>query len=166
MFKSIITAIALSAAAAPAFANDQFAKSIGVEPGVYSLSTMIQIDQAQKENDRATLAHLLKRKIDAQVSRSTTFDGQLAASAGASGSSLSANELVQLNEALEDVHSNPERVDFIRNGGSDGAVHNDRGVVTGAKVQLAAPLGVDPAAYTTAELSTLAAKKFNSDNNK
>ena len=48
--KTIILSAALAlTAAAPSFANDQLARSLGVEPGVYTLSQLIEIKDAAEQ---------------------------------------------------------------------------------------------------------------------
>lgn len=52
------TAIALSLVA-PAVASDQLARSLGVEPGVFSTAQLVQLRAAQENDDRALVAYIL-----------------------------------------------------------------------------------------------------------
>jgi len=55
MKKILLAAVALSAAA-PAFASDQLARSLGVEPGQYTLSQLVALkDAATRSGNEATV---------------------------------------------------------------------------------------------------------------
>jgi predicted nucleic acid-binding protein len=72
MFKKIaITAIAL-AVSAPAFAmtDDQLARSVGVEPGVYTTAQLGELSSATEANDYNRLINFFDIQKDAGVSRS------------------------------------------------------------------------------------------------
>lgn len=63
--------IALSSTAFAASASNQLALSLGVEPGVYSTSELIQLRDAREDND-LTKARFIERRAVA-VSRGTSF---------------------------------------------------------------------------------------------
>jgi len=52
------SALALSLAA-PAFASDQLALSLGVEPGAYTTAELVQLRRAQEDNDPSTIDFIL-----------------------------------------------------------------------------------------------------------
>ncbi|WP_375550440.1 hypothetical protein [Rhodophyticola porphyridii] len=63
---ALTTALALSLAA-PAFANDQLAASLGVDAGDYSVAELIQLRSALENDDHSHVAFLLNGG-DEQVS--------------------------------------------------------------------------------------------------
>jgi hypothetical protein len=54
----LTTAVALSLAA-PAFASDQLALSLGVEPGVYTTAELADLSRAYEENDQTRINFIL-----------------------------------------------------------------------------------------------------------
>ena len=71
MFKKIaITAVAL-AVSAPAFAmtDDQLARSVGVEPGVYTAAQLGELSSATETNDYNRLINFFDSQREAGVSR-------------------------------------------------------------------------------------------------
>jgi hypothetical protein len=123
------TAVALSLAA-PAFANDQLAASLGVEPGVYTTAELVQLKNAAEftSNDaRVFLGDSLNFTADAAAT-------QLAASIGVEPGRYSVAELAILKNASTEE-------------GNDARVHFDDGLAftsNAGAVQLALALGVSP----------------------
>jgi hypothetical protein len=122
------TALALSLSA-PAFASEQLAASLGVNPDNFTTAELIQLRSAQEENDQAT--------VDFILSGADSGSADVAA--------------IQLAFALED--DDRATVNFLRNGGSEVVSTQSFGSAGGE--QLAASLGVDAGDYTVAELIQL-----------
>ncbi len=159
MLKSILTPalIALSLAGAAHAAqpsNDaQLAASAGVAVGQYSVSELQLIIEARKENDASALSYYLSGVNRADRGNGDS-SGQLAKLAGVQSGSLTAAELTNLNEARNE--NDADQVAFILSGkGREAPAAAD--VVTPGKAQLAAALGLDPAAYTLSQLAALTA---------
>ena len=66
----IASALAALALAAPALADEQLARSLGVEPGAYTLAELSLLRQARQEND-APLARRIEAGASADASRSS-----------------------------------------------------------------------------------------------
>ena len=161
--KSILalTLVALTAPiAGTAFAGqgaDQLAKLVGVPAGAYTVAQMIQLQDAQREGDKAAEAFILGQGNDG-ISRSTmSVDGvgssgaeQLARLVGVTPGAYSTSEMIRLQEAINE--NDRAAIAFILGGSDGGNTGSDIGIVTPGKAQLAASLGLDPAAHTTAEL--------------
>lgn len=164
MLKKSILALTVVALTAPlagtAFAGqgaDQLAAQLGVPADTYTVAQMIQLQEARRDGDKSAEAFVLGQGKDG-VSRSTmsgdisTSKGaeQLARTAGVTPGAYSVNELIRLQNAIRE--SDSQAIAFILGGSNGGNTGNDIGIVTPAKVQLAASLGLDPAAHTTADL--------------
>jgi hypothetical protein len=159
MLKSILTPalIALSFAGAANAAqpsNDaQLAASAGVAVGQYSASELQLIIEARKDNDASALSYYLSGVNRADHGAGDT-SGQMAKLAGVQSGSLTAADLTNLNEARKDNDLN--QAAFILSGvGHNAPAAAD--VVTPGKAQLAAALGLDPAAHTLSQLAALTA---------
>jgi hypothetical protein len=164
MFKKSILALTVVALTAP-FAGvamagqgaDQLSKQVGVPAGAYTVAQMIQLQYARRDGDKAAEAFILSQSGDA-VSRSdksgvgsaSAGAEQLARQVGVTPGAYSVNEMIRLQDAIRENDS--KTVAFILGGSNGGNTRNDIGIVTPAKVQLAASLGLDPAAHTTADL--------------
>ena len=164
MFKKSILALSLVALTAP-FAGvamagqgaDQLAAQLGVPAGAYSVAQMIQLQDARRDGDKAAEAFILSQGNDG-VSRSdksgdaATSKGaeQLARLVGVTPGAYSVNEMIRLQDAINE--GDRQAIAFILGGSNGGNTGNDIGIVTPAKAQLAASLGLDPAAHTTADL--------------
>ncbi len=58
--KTIVLTTALVAAlSAPAFASDQLAQSLGVQPGQYTTAELIRLEQAQQQGNEQQVAFIL-----------------------------------------------------------------------------------------------------------
>lgn len=164
MFTKSVMAVTLAgfvaALSAPAFANpgtDQLAKQLGVAPGAYTLTQLADLQNAYNDNDSTRVAYILKSGNGVSSRASTALTGapnagetQMALSLGVTPGSLSATDLVKLSNAIADHDTNS--IAYILGGSHGGNANSDIGVVTPAKVQIAARLNVDPAAYTTLHL--------------
>lgn len=83
----------------------QLAALAGVEPGVYSVSQLVRLSQAQTDNDYGTI-----RLIESQANGETfstqsgvsAGDAQLAALVGVTPGSLTTAQMIRLDNALSD----------------------------------------------------------------
>lgn len=154
------SALVLAALSGAAFASGpqgainpgdvQLARSAGVEPGQFTRAELIQIIEARRANDPERLNFYLSgsNRGSADITSSPGLD-QLARIAGVEPGRFTAAELQQLINARAD--GDTEVVRFILSGENRKAA-NPANVVTPGQAQLAASLGVDPSAYTLAEL--------------
>jgi hypothetical protein len=159
MKRAILTSVLALAIAAPAFANDQLARNLGLEPGVYTtaeLATIKGVREAATGTDAATAASLeglFGNGVVSTQSVAGSANAQLAANLGVSGDYTTADLAV-----IKGIREGASTVDaatadaFVNAGGvvSTQSVEN-----SAAKSQLAAFFGVDPADYTLAELAAL-----------
>lgn len=169
MFKTSILALSLVALTAPfagvAMAGEtagavQLARITGVPVGEYTVAQMIQLQDARRDGDKAAEAFILSQGKSA-VSRSDKSDAapvtagaaQLARLVGVTPGAFSMSDLVRLQTAISE--GDRQTIAFILGGSTSRDTVNDIGVVTPGKAQLAASLGLDPAAHTTAELAAL-----------
>lgn len=156
--KASITALTL-AIAAPAFAGNytageaQLAYSVGVEPGVYTVAELTQIERAQWENDLVLEQNLLNRvTLGGNVStRNAPSDGakQLAAIEGVSANQFSVSQIIRLSDADFD-----NDLILAQEISRENSAIAPVGISAG-RAQLAATLGVNAADYTLAELVQL-----------
>lgn len=91
---ALITALALTVAA-PAFASDQLAASLGVNSGDYTVAELIQLRSAIENDDRAYVDFLL------------------------SGGSNGAGDVTAIQLSALEADDNHIRAEFTRNGGSE-----------------------------------------------
>ncbi len=157
MRTTILSSIVALAIAAPAFASpgaDQLARSLGVEPGAYSLAELVRLNDAIETGsiEGAEAARFILNGSADVVSSSNP--------AGA----ITANE-AQLIER-EQIRNATLSSDQILAGLRNDATVSDRGVVTPTKALIAQSLDVDAAAFTTAELVALEAARTFEDNAK
>ena len=161
--KAIILSTALAfAVAAPAFANDQLARSVGVEPGVFSTSELARIAgllETGDSTDRRTAEEIIRTAADGAVSsRSAVSTGsaQLAGSLGLDAGAFTTAELARIAGLLE----TGDRTDRLAAEDLAQSLAGDRisskGGVSVGKAQLAANLGLDAEGFTTAELARVA----------
>ncbi len=97
MKRIALTAALITAIAAPAFASDNLARSLGVGPGTYSTAELIQLQRAIEDNDQVYVRFLMN------------------GGAGPVDPSIAAD--AQLRHAIEDNDRVYEA--FLRNGGSE-----------------------------------------------
>ena len=171
MFKSIITpaliavTLAGGAYAAPATGVNagtaQLALYAGVSADKYTADELIQIVNAKRNNDISTLNFYLSGENRAAPSPSLNAgDIQLARIVGVVPGEYSATEWNRIIDARR--NNNPNEVAFILSH-ENRVQQADASVVTPGEAQLAAELGVDPAAYTLSQLSTMYAAKISTD---
>jgi hypothetical protein len=159
MNRILITSALALAIAAPAFANDQLARNLGLEPGVYTtaeLATIKGVREAATGTDAATaasLADLFGNGVVSTQSVAGSANAQLAANLGLSGDYTTADLAVikGIREGASTVDA--ATADALVNAG--GVVSTQSVENSAAKAQLAAFFGVDPADYTLAELAAL-----------
>lgn len=167
MFKKSILTLSFVALTAP-FAGmavagpgaDQLAALLRVPAGAYTVSQMIQLQDARREGDKAAEAFILSQG-KGTVTRSDKSDGaaisagaeQFARSLGVAPGVYSLNELIDLQDAVKE--NDRQAIAFILGGREGADTTGDIGVVTPGKAQLAAALGLDPAEHTTAELVSM-----------
>ena len=159
MLKSILTPalIALTlAGAGTAFAatpssDAQLAALAGVAAGQYSSAELQSIIDARRDNDTSALNFYLSG-----TNRTSTATGdaagQLANLAGVAPGTYSASELALIIEARKD--NDTDTAAYILSGKNRG-VAADAAAVTPGEAQIAAALGLDPAAYTLSDLTRL-----------
>jgi hypothetical protein len=153
---ALTTAFALATVvAAPAFANDQLARSLGLEPGVYTSAELATIKGAMENSsagDAHFIASLINRDAGGVVStQSVGTSSQLARSVGIGGD-YTLSEVATIKGALE--NSSAGDAHFI-----DSLINRDNGGVVstqsvGGSSQLARSLGLD-GTYTAAQLATI-----------
>ncbi|QBY01859.1 hypothetical protein E2K80_14930 [Rhodophyticola sp. CCM32] len=86
--------------ALPAVADDaQLAASVGVEPGVYTTSELIQLSNALADDDAITVNHILRdgrETVSTQNSVTNQGDQQLAAFLGVNAADYTTAELTAM----------------------------------------------------------------------
>ncbi|SIN86377.1 hypothetical protein [Vannielia litorea] len=159
--KTSILALAAFAITAPAFADTaSLARSVGVEPGVYSVDQLIQL-KGLDDGDNAARQFILDNPEGngADVSSKSVIGSgtdKLAASVGVEPGVYSTAQLIEL-KSLDDG-DNAARQFILDNpaaGGGDVASRSDIGT-SGGNDTLAASVGVEPGLYSTAQLIELA----------
>lgn len=158
----MMTAAALALTTGLASANpgvDQLAAAAGVSPNGFTQAQLIQLLDAQRDNDTQRVQFILSQADQSSVAISNmgaagvSSDAQLAAKAGVEPGRFTVNELERLVRA--DRENDTQTRNFILSGQNRVEA---TGVVTPGKQQLAATLGVDAADYTLSELSALYAE--------
>ncbi len=159
MWKSILLSIGMtSVLAQPGAANDQLARPLGVEPGVYSTSDLIRLKAAYDGDDAARVAAILRQgsptgRVSTRNVGQSAGHRQLAAALGVRPEDFSTAQLVQLRGAIEAEQRHQAM--HIRAGGGNLTVANlsttDVSNSPGHR-QMAASLNVDPAAHSTPAL--------------
>ena len=168
-FALITTAAALSLSiAAPGFAAEtigvspgqtQLARELGVKPGEFSASELARLLDAER-NDETVTVNLITTyggqngKALPENDRTAAGHVQLARKLGVDPQAFSGVELAQLDVAVRE--GDEDRIHFIKTYGGDNAHKLQKPTRTSAgHIQLARELGVDPAAFSTSELSRL-----------
>ncbi|MDV7144552.1 hypothetical protein R3X27_17885 [Tropicimonas sp. TH_r6] len=154
----LTTALALTLAG-PALASDQLARSLGVEPGVYSTSELIALRSALENDEQATARAILSGDV---TKGAVGSPAQFAASVDVDDSYSLADVA-----ALRSAESDDEQAaaNFIRESGgvTKGVTTSTKSGVSAGQAQLAASLGVNPTEYSLSELVKL--KSIQSSNN-
>lgn len=157
----MISAAAVALSAGVAFANPgiaQLAAEAGVSPNGYTQNQLIQLLDAQRDNDTARVQFIMSQAGQSAVTRSdmgagaVSNDAQLAAAAGVEPGVYTINELQRLIDAKDD--NDDQEINFILSG-QNRANAAPSNVVSPGQVQLAATLGVDPSEFTLAELTQM-----------
>ena len=157
-----LTTALVVAASAPALANDQLARSLGVEPGVLTTAQLAQVKASiDNADDNRTAKALIERFASGDVSTMSTGvsagHAQLAAQFGVDPAQFSVAELASLPALVDNDSDNravEARIEQIRNGGIVSTMSTG---ISAGQAQLAANLGVDAADYSLAELVNLKA---------
>lgn len=157
---ALATALTLSLAA-PAFANQQLANSLGVDANDYSVSQLIALRDAVEDNNW-TRVDFIKQSagddtasVSSKSSTSTSGTAQLAASLGVEPGTLSLSQLINLRDAEENedhFRANAIRQQAYESGMSVSSKGSSR---SAGVAQLESALNVDPGVYSLAELIEL-----------
>ncbi|WP_151718199.1 hypothetical protein [Gemmobacter serpentinus] len=156
--KTVIAALALVTVAGAASAQSinpgtaQLAAQLGVEPGRYSLTELVQLQEAKRENDVQAIAQILGSGTSASTKNEAGFSGagkaQIEAQLRVEAGRFTSAELSQLTQARRDGDREAEA--YILSGARNAAT--DPASVNAGKAQIAAQLHLDPSQYTLAEL--------------
>ncbi len=153
--KLALTTALVLAAAAPAFASNQLALSLGVEPGTATVQELAVLKSTieSSDNGNAFAFDGVKAKINGDVvsTQSVAGNSQLAASLGVTGT---VGELAALKGAIESADDNNIAADGIR-ARLAGDVVSTQSVITPGHEQFAASLGVSAQDYSVLELIEL-----------
>jgi hypothetical protein len=156
-----IGAALLAGAAAAQSVNpgvEQLARIAGVSAEGFTQAQLVRLIDAQRDNDQEEVNFILSQNGVASRADTTgaisTSQGadQLSALAGVEPGQFTNAELTRLIEAKRT--NDDETVAFILSG-ANRETRGGIGEASQGKAQLAASLGVNPADYTLAELSTL-----------
>ena len=165
-FLTIATTALTLAAAAPAVASPQLARALDVEPGTATLTQLVQLKNAEQDDDRHR-ARVIREQIAAGAGTAslstrdaaTAGADQLARKLGVTPGAATLSELAQLDAAEQDDQRHRARVirEQIAQGGAapvDGNAGAD---------QLARKLGIAPGTASLAELARLQAELEDDD---
>jgi hypothetical protein len=161
MKRLILTSALALAVAAPAFANDQLARSLGLEPGVYTTAELAAIKgvrEAASSTDAATAASLEALYTSGVVSTQSvedTANAQLAASLGLEAGVYTTGELAAIKGVREAATGTDAATATALEALYEGGVVSTQSVGGPATEQLARSLGVNAADYSLAELAAL-----------
>ena len=157
----ITTALAL-AVAAPAFANDQLARSLGVEPGVYTtadLATIKGVREGGVTTDRETanvLQILFSQGVVSTQSMGASGNAQLAQSLGLNAGDFTTAELATIKGVVEQrATDDAGSIAYLTGHGGNGVISTQSVGISAGHAQLASNLGLDPAEYSFAELAEI-----------
>jgi len=139
-----------------AFASDQFARSLGIEPGVYTDAELVELRAAMDADDEQRIRQLTRNHDGAVVSTQsygTMSDAstQLARSVGLEPGVYTDEQMIRIRAAM-DGEDNLVLRQLIREGGSEVLSTQSIGTTEG-DAQLARILGVDSAEMSRAELA-------------
>lgn len=165
-----LSALALSTAlsAGVASANsgvDQLAAIAGVQASDFTATQLVQLTDAQRDNDQQRIDFILSQARTNAMTRSdmggaaASQDAQLAADAGVAPGLYTNAELQMLIDAKRNNNSN--RVQYILSGDNRAEAAPTSSVSPG-KAQLAAFLGLNPADYSLTELTRLYSEQVGS----
>lgn len=161
LIRTYAASVALIALSSASFAQSinpgvaQLALEAGVAPGAYTQAQLIELHDAQRDNDANAVAYILSQGANAGnttlSSSSQPAQGvvQLAKLAGVEPGAYTQDELVRLRDAQ--LNNRPAEVNYILS-------HENRANGDGfnaGKEQLAKLAGVNAADYTLAQLTDL-----------
>ncbi len=154
--KVLVTTAAALLIGTSAFASDQLARSVGVEPGVFTVAELVELRAAKDANDDQRVRQLLRNHDTAVVSTQsygTTSDAsvQLARSVGVEPGAYTDEQMIRIRAAMDGDDDLLLR-QLMRNGGNEVVSTQSIGTTDGDE-QLARILGVDSAGMTRAELA-------------
>lgn len=139
MNRIVLTTALILAAAAPAFANDQLAASIGVEPGVYSTAELVAI----KSSYDTETGYVLPAPAGG-----VAMTDQLAASIGVDAGRFSVSELAAIKSSYDTENG--------FNLPAEGGIVSTQSVgISAGHQQLAANLGLNAGDFSVAELAAI-----------
>ena len=102
MKRIVLTSAIVLGLAAPAFANSQLEKTLGVDAGVYSLSQLVALkDAAEKTDNEGRLFFGTASGMSSKGSAVGVDLSALEQSVGATPGAYSLSELVQIKDAAE-----------------------------------------------------------------
>ncbi len=157
-----LTTALVVAASAPAFANDQLARSLGIEPGALTTSQLAQVKASiDNDNDNRISRELAERFSAGEVSTMSTGisagHAQLAARFGVDPQAFSVSELAAINGLVDHDDDNRAVEAAIAKVISGGVVSTMSTGISAGHAQLAANLGLDASNYSFAELVNIKA---------
>jgi hypothetical protein len=160
---AIATTALTLAAAAPALASPQLARSLDVEPGTATLAQLVElkgaVDSDNRHAERVIRAEIAETAPQANLSSRSmpsAAHAQLARSLDVEPGSATLSQLVQLKGAVESDEQHAEQVIRAEIAGSDPrAVVSSRSAPAAGAAQLARSLDVEPGTATLAELVEL-----------
>lgn len=148
---ALTTALSL-AIAAPAFANDQLAASLGVDGSLYTTAQLVELRSAMEDGDQTRVDYIRSSAQNGGTlsTKSGISEGhaQLAASLGVDSDDYSVAELAALKSAMADDTAGAP----INGYGMGWGTLSTKSGISAGQAQIAAALGVNPADYTLAEL--------------
>lgn len=141
------------------------AQIAGVEPGAYTVADIIRLEDAREETVQAAEVQYILKSVG--VARSAPWTpaepsggtNQLADALGATRGAHSIAEMIIMSDAAEE--NDTRAYALYASGANRESMNDDVGRVTPAKAQMAAALGVDPAAFSLSELVVLQADELN-----
>jgi len=152
-----LTTALVVAASAPAFANAQLARSLGVEPGTLTTAQLAQVKAVvDHDDDNRTARALIERFSAGEVSTMgagvSAGHAQLAANLGVDPAQVSVSEIASIRALVD--HDDDNRaveaaIDRVRDGGVVSTMSTG---VSAGHAQLAASLGLDPAEYSFSQV--------------
>lgn len=158
MTRTFLAAAIAASLAAPAFASDNLAASLGVDAGSYTTSQLVQLKAAKADDDHSRIRQIMA-EVEAGGFDGAANLGQVATSLDADG--LGASDIVALKAAIDEDDN--DRIFGLRNG--ETRVSNTTFSSRGGSVSehLSASVGVEPGALTNAQLVQLKAAQAEDD---
>ncbi|WP_116132212.1 hypothetical protein [Tropicimonas sp. IMCC34043] len=155
-----VAALALSASA-PAFANDQLANTLRVEPGVYTTSQLTALKAAKDDGNSFRINQILKAEnasytVSTSNSNVNSANANLSRLLGVEPGAYTTSQLTALKAAKDDGDS--FRINqILKSENPSYTVSTSSSDASSANANLSRLLGVQPGAYTTSQLTALKA---------